>query len=610
MTRKNHHFLMAANLAHEIQNPVQAILGLCEMGVTEKDALSPEQILQKIQSCAEELSTLVKDVLEFSHYQSGHPPLAKEAFDPVGAFHETLSTHYPKARSKGIELIGFTPANAPEQILGDKIKFKRILYNLVHNAVKFTSVGLIHASLNLEKTPSGYLIEIKIQDTGIGIPQERLASIFQPFVQAEANTTERFGGTGLGLTMVKALAQAMGGDVQVISEVGKGSCFMVKLNCSAIESVSVTTPSLLKKKRIILQGGNSHFQAWLSQSLQYWGAEVITVRSPLEAENLVQEEKFDYLIIDVPQDTSPRLPRLDSVTTILLTDFDYSFHGYRVVPKPVNLQNLRKHFENKNQKTGGEPSVQRLPEKAEHSLRILLAEDNEVNREVISRQLKRAGYEVSAVVDGMAALELWRAKEFDTVILDLHMPLMGGIEVATIIRKEEKRLKRKPTSLVALTGTVEPGQRTDSKKAGIDTFLVKPLRGADLVEKMRVISQVNQSPKEIDEFTKNLQLADQQEAEDLKCAGRIFLKHSQSMIGKLQMALDKNDPKDIQFQAHAIGGMLGIMGCSELVQLSTRINRRYRDPQTPKRTKELIDGLRRLEESLRSLGDLTPDGQT
>lgn len=608
MSKENSDFLIAANLAHEIQNPVQAILGLCEMGIIEKETLGSDQVLQKIKSCAEELSELVKDVLEFSQYQQAPLPLKKESFDLVGAFHETLSSHYPKARSKGIELIGFTPADAPEQVLGDKIKFKRILHNLLQNAVKFTPEGLIHASLNLQKSPSGYPIEIKVQDTGIGIPQERLDSIFQPFVQAEASTMERFGGTGLGLTIVKALAQAMGGDVQVKSEVGKGTCFTVKLDCAMIDSASITAPSLLKKKRVLLQGGSPHLQSWLSQSLQLWGAEVIGVNSPLEAENLIQEEKFDYLIIDIPQDTSPQLPKLDSITTILLTDFDYSFQGYRVVPKPVNLQNLRKHFE--NQKTQSESSPQILPQKVELPLRILMAEDNEVNREVISRQLKRAGYEVSATVDGIAALELWRAKEFDIVILDLHMPLMGGIEVANFIRKEEKRLKRKPVPLVALTGTIEPGQRTESKRAGFDTYLVKPLRGADLVEKMRIISQVNQSTEEIDEFTKNLQLADEQEAEDLKCAGRVFLKYSQSFIEKLQTALNNNDPKDIRFQAHAVCGMLGMMGCSELVRLAGQIDRKPRDPQTVKRVKQLIDGLRRLQESLRSLGDLTADGQT
>ncbi len=610
MSKENPDFLIAANLAHEIQNPVQAILGLCETNLPTLNSPESAQVLQKIKNCAEELSNLVQDVLEFAQFQQGQGKLSLIAFDPVSAFHETLAYLYPKARAKGIELLGFTPADAPEQVMGDKIKFKRILTNLLHNAVKFTAKGTIHASLNFRESATGYRVEMKVKDTGIGIAQQRLAFLFQPFTQAEPNTAECYGGSGLGLAMVQSLARAMGGDVLVESDIGKGTCFTVNLNCAFVHSLHATTPKTLKAKKILLQCSCPHLQPWLSQSLQFWGAKVVTANSTEEVEKINGNENFDYLIIDIPADTSPQLPQTSSTSIILLTDFDYPFHGYRVAPKPLNLQTLRNLLEDKKQSTEVMPSLLKPKEKTERALRILVAEDNEVNREVISLQLKRAGHEVSATVDGVAALELWRIKEFDLVILDLQMPLIGGIEVATAIRREEKRLKRKPIPLIALTGMNEPGQRANCKKAGLETYLVKPLRGADLVKKIKVVSQSNELPDNIDEFTKNLRLADEQEAEDLKCAARVFLKYSHSFIEKLQTALAKNDPKDIRFQAHAVSGMLGMMGCTRLVNLAGQIEHKPRDPQTIKRTKQLIDGLRRLEELLRSLGDLTADGQT
>ena len=610
MSKENPDFLIAANLAHEIQNPVQAILGLCETNLPTLNSPESAQVLQKIKNCAEELSNLVQDVLEFAQFQKGQGKLSLIAFDPVSAFHETLASLYPKARAKGIELLGFTPADAPEQVMGDKIKFKRILTNLLHNAVKFTAKGTIHASLNFRESATGYRVEMKVKDTGIGIPQQRLAFLFQPFTQAEPNTAECYGGSGLGLAMVQSLARAMEGDVLVESDIGKGTCFTVNLNCAFVHPLHATTPKTLKAKKILLQCSCPHLQPWLSQSLQFWGAKVVTAKSTEEVEKINGNENFDYLIIDIPADTSPQLPQTSSSSIILLTDFDYPFHGYRVAPKPVNLQTLRNLLEDKKRSKEVTPSLVKPKEKTERALRILVAEDNEVNREVISLQLKRAGHEVSATVDGMAALELWRIKEFDLAILDLQMPLIGGIEVATTIRREEKRLKRKPIPLIALTGMNEPGQRANCKKAGLETYLVKPLRGADLVEKIKVVSQSNELPDNIDEFTKNLRLADEQEAEDLKCAARVFLKYSHSFIEKLQTALAKNDPKDIRFQAHAVSGMLGMMGCTRLVHLAGQIERKPRDPQAIKRTKQLIDGLQRLEESLRSSGDLTADGQT
>lgn len=608
MSRENPDFLIAANLAHEIQNPLQAILGLCETHLPMTDSPKSAEVLRKIQTCAEDLSVLVKDVLDFSQHQQNQHHSAQLPFDPVSVFYETITSLYPQAQHKGIELLGFSPANAPHEVIGDTVKFKRILLNLLQNAVKFTANGFVHAHLNFLPSSAGHLIQIKVKDTGIGIPRSRLKSIFQPFTQADATTFTRYGGTGLGLTMVQALARFMGGDVQVQSQPGRGSCFTVNLLVGSSPTVSTDSVKFLEGKKVFILSPCPYLNHWLNQCLRYWGAEVKYAADSWEAEKLGGEESFDFLIMDLPQDTAPQWPQLQSTSTILLSDFEYSLQGYRILPKPVNLQTLRGMLENKNPA----PVVIHSPTvpTAIRPLRILVAEDNEVNREVVSLQLKRAGHEVSATVDGAAALELWRAKEFDLIILDLQMPLLGGIAIASVIRKEERRRKRKPISLVALTGSMNPAQRALCQKVGLDEFLVKPLRGADLLAKVNAIRQRNELPEDTHEFIKNLQRADAQEAEDLKFAGRIFLKHSDSFIEKLQTALANKDPQDMQFQAHAVLGMLGIMGCSELVQLASLIDRRPQDSQTEKRTKRLIDGLRKLKDSLRSLGDLTPDGQT
>ncbi|NBV53684.1 MAG: PAS domain-containing protein, partial [Verrucomicrobia bacterium] len=199
-----------ANVTHEIRNPINAIQGLCETNL-ETPAPVPADVLTKIQSCARELEDTVRDVLDFSRLDRGNVTIENIPFNPVRALEEVTAQFQHQAGRKGVELAALVKADSPQSVLGDPIKFRRIIANLVGNAVKFTENGHVHAELEFEERNGRLRAQLTVRDSGIGIPQDRLESIFEPFTQADASTTRRFGGTGLGLTIVRSLTQAMDG---------------------------------------------------------------------------------------------------------------------------------------------------------------------------------------------------------------------------------------------------------------------------------------------------------------------------------------------------------------------------------------------------------------
>jgi CheY-like chemotaxis protein len=243
---------------------------------------------------------------------------------------------------------------------------------------------------------------------------------------------------------------------------------------------------------------------------------------------------------------------------------------------------------------------------------VLLAEDNEVNREVASARLRRAGHEVSATVDGSAALDLWRTKEFDVAILDIQMPIMDGLSVAAAIRAEEQARGRRRTSLLALTAMTQELDRARCEAAGFDAYLAKPVRGAELLEKLELLAASQEAALgrvRDDEFAANLEAAETEDAEDLKAAARAFLRHAEDISARLCVARDSSEPDALSREAHGAKGMLSLMACTGLARLANKIERQPTETSARALTDELIVGLRKLHETLQLRSDLSPDGQ-
>ena len=603
-----------ANVTHEIRNPINAIQGLCETAL-EGPGADPAEVLAKIQRCATELEDMVRDVLDFSRLDRGNITVEHIPFNPVRALEEVVAQFQHQARRKGVELAALARADCPHSVLGDPVKFRRVLANLIGNAVKFTAQGHVHAELHFERRQERLLAHCAVQDSGIGIPADRLESIFEPFTQADASTTRRFGGTGLGLNIVRSLVLAMDGFIKVKSEPGKGSCFTAAMMVDHNPAHEAPTPPDLRAERILLVGGDAAIRHWLKRSLQAWGATCAEAETGEEAEAawLEAEEAdrpFARAVIDLPEDINPRLPAIPAERTLLLTAPELELSRQTQLLKPVTLTGLWARF-------AGEPP--RAPEAADteaqarpprRPLRILLAEDNEVNREVAVARLRRAGHHVSATVDGAAALELWRTKDFDAVLLDIQMPVMDGIATATAIRAEERALGRRPTRLLALTAMTLETDRARCEAAGFDAYLAKPVRGAELLEKLDVcVAQEAPPPVLGNEFLSALEVSEADEAEDLRCAARSYLRHADGMIDQLGTALARRDAVALERHAHGTKGMLALMGCVALAKLAGTIERQPDGPEVGPQVNELIDGLRKLRESLVSRADLTPHGQ-
>ncbi len=603
----------AANISHEIRNPVNAIQGLCENALEGSDM--PQQVvIQKIHSCVVELDKLIKDVLDFSRLESGAMTLESIQFNPIHEFEKTAQRLHPMAQRKGIEFIATLNPDAPHCVQGDPTKFRRIINNLVDNAMKFTEHGGVTCELKLYRHINSIHAEIIVTDTGVGIPADRLERIFDPFTQAEASTTRRYGGSGLGLAITRKLCRAMDGDVNVASTMNQGSRFIANCVFDIVENSAAVERTDLSAQKILIVSGNILSRNWLAECLKFLGAETITAHCNNEAESIwsaasISERPFAQVIIDLPADTTPRLPLIPKDKILLLTEPELELRGYDQLSKPITLTHLWEKFAPGIKTPDAVATVTTPPNSVRRSRRILIAEDNEVNREVAVSRLKRAGHEVSATVDGSAALELWRSKEFDLAILDLQMPLIDGIELATSIRAEEKATRRRSTRLIALTGMTEHNISERCREAGFDDYLTKPMRGQDLLRKIEETTcPMNAEPAD-HEFVILLQQSNEDEIEDLRIAGRAFLRHSDELIDKLATTLTHPDIHELTLQAHGIKGMLSLMGCQELSKLASRIEHNASSPISKENTQELINGLRTLQETIRSCG-LLPHGQT
>jgi len=608
-----HKSLFIANICHEIRNSLSIIQGLCEINLEAKTE-EKDLTIQKVFHYSYELKNLVQDVLDFSSYEMGGIVLEKIPFDPVQVFEEIVTLNYPTTQRKNIELVALACPQSPRSVIGDSMKFRRLILNLLSNAIKFTEKGFVHCYLNFKDQGSHYLVNIVVHDSGIGIASEQCTSIFEPFTQAEDSTARRFGGYGLGLSIVRDLVKAMDGCIEVNSEVGLGSKFVATVKLDANPQYEFPHHIDLTGNKVLLMGGHADIQNWLIDYFTRSNAKVILAASNQEAEELWHQsigesDPFTNVIVDLPQDTAPSLTLITLNKIILIADRDLHLRGIKQIPKPLTLSALN-HFFGQSLIQPQEYNPMNKENDSKPKLKILLAEDNEVNREVTCRRLKSVGHEVTATVDGQAALELWRSKNFDLILVDLQMPLLDGLSLAKCIREEEIKSQRRPTKLVALTGMNYSDMNThELKQIGLDDYFQKPIRGADLINKINQLFIAPDSPSPLDEFHTALIEADEEEIEDLKCAGRVFLRHSQSVIRQFEHVMLGTEAESIIKECHNLKGMLALMACPTLAHLAAELEQSPHGPRAKEYGEKLSDGLRRLEHSLNLSAVLVPHGQ-
>jgi len=501
-----------AHMSHEIRTPMNGVIGMSEILAATPLTDEQRQYVDIIRGSAQALLSLINDVLDLSKIEAERLELEEVEFDVRKVIHETSCANALQATLKNIEIIGNVDVEIPAIVRGDPDRLRQILMNLLGNAIKFTQAGhIIVNARHVGHDVSHVTLRIEVTDTGIGIPADRLDRLFKPFSQVDASTTRQYGGSGLGLSIVKRLAQLMGGDAGVSSRVGEGSLFWVTVNVATVAS-QPDIQIVGAGKRVLIVDDNQASRNSLEIKLGLYGFETVAVRSVDEAmRHLAQDPSFCLVLADewMPGQGGLDLldalradPRFEAIPFVLLSligavrdDGRRSHRPDAIAPKPARSSALVAILDgvlNGNAPPPVNPPERRQPDRTFPSARILLVEDNPVNQMVAQRMLRTLAVQVTTAANGMEALERLAESSFDLVLMDCQMPVMDGFTASRRIRVSEQASgKRLP--IIALTANVMTEDRVECAAAGMDAHLAKPIDPVKLAEHLnRFLSRVHE----------------------------------------------------------------------------------------------------------------------
>ncbi len=610
--------IFVANMSHEMRTPLNGILGTLELLLGTPVDPEQKEFLKTVKSSADVLLSLVNDVLDISKIEDGKVALHHEDMD-LHAFVKTISSIMARqVKEKGLSFRVVVSPSVPFLLIGDTARIRQVVTNLLSNASKFTEKGGVCFRV-LKEAEDGNTVTVRFEvtDTGIGMTDEARVRIFDRFTQADDSITRKYGGTGLGTTIAKELVELMGGEIGVDSEPGKGSTFWftIPLAKQPEQGAEEALAAPVSRTRVILISGENTIAETINGFLISRGIRNIrrvhnTGQAYDYVSRVVRDRSTCHIGIVVREalnedpfhfaDSLRKMDALQNMRLMLVGDGcsgeyveEASRHGYRAtVGSPDAVRDLvcAMHYVLPYEDVWhvSSPVAMGSGGRNFRRLKILVAEDNPTNQMVVQKLLERAGHEVKVVGDGQTALEELRKGTFDLALLDLNMPIMGGLDAARMYMDERK--DKNPIPIVALSADATTESRIACKEAGIREYLIKPFEAKRLLSVLRTLTSTHTVPDTTDVTNQEKPVSGEQETrpgideatlEELEALGPtkdfvknliwVFLRDSEKRIREMELSADRGDVKSLCKAAHSLKGISGSIGALAAMDISEKL---------------------------------------